>query len=99
MATTPQNAHELFNEHRDYLEERLKAQTPIGYFPESAYWIAFDNSLPTYLPLYMRSRFVDLSEMKKVGTLHDHVLFSTGWEWGRFSKRLTISTATCAAVA
>lgn len=74
--------HEQFDEHRAYLEQRLAAGQPAGYFPESAYWIAFDNSLPTYLPLYVRSRHLDLANLAKVGTLEDHVLFSSGWEWG-----------------
>ncbi len=74
--------HEDFSEHRAFLEERVTANKPVGYFPESAYWIAFDNSIPTYLPLYMRSRFTDLQRLKAAGRLRDHVLFSSGWEWG-----------------
>lgn len=71
--------HEQFDEHRAFLEEHLAAGEPVGYFPETAYWVAFDNSVPTYLPLYVRSRWVDLDAFP---TLQDHVLFSTGWEWG-----------------
>jgi hypothetical protein len=74
--------HERFDEHRAYLEQRVGAGLPVGYFPESAYWIAFDNSVPTYLPLYLRSRHVDLENVAKAGRLDDHVLFSSGWEWG-----------------
>lgn len=71
--------HEVFDEHRAFLEERLTAGEPVGYFPETAYWVAFDVSVPTYLPLYVRSRWEDLSHLD---TLEDHVLFSSGWEWG-----------------
>lgn len=71
--------HDVFDEHRAFLEERLASGEPVGYFPETAYWVAFDNSVPTYLPLYVRSRWADLAAFP---TLEDHTLFSTGWEWG-----------------
>lgn len=80
--------HERFDEHREFLFERLLAKQPVGYFPESAYWVAFDNPVPVYLPLYVRSRFVDLQRIRQearqrgAAALQDHVLFSSGWEWG-----------------
>lgn len=77
--------HEEFDEHRDYLLDALENEEPVGYFPESAYWVAFDNNVPTYLPLYIRSRFTDMDEIRAIagdGALQDHVLFSSGWEWG-----------------
>ena len=80
--------HEDFTEHREFLLERLRNELPVNYFPESAYWVAFDNSVPMYLPLYIRSRWLDMVEIKKwaaeeeVPSLDDHVLFSSGWEWG-----------------
>ncbi len=77
--------HEEFDEHRDYLLGALEAGDPVGYFPESAYWVAFDVNLPTYLPLYIRSRFTDMDRVRAevgAGALQDHVLFSSGWEWG-----------------
>ncbi len=78
--------HEDFAEHRAYLMERLAAGQRVAYMPESAYWIAFDNSLPTYLPLYARSRWLDVEEIRKAAGdgvgLREHGLFSTGWEWG-----------------
>jgi hypothetical protein len=77
--------HEDFAEHRSYLIERIDAGLPVAYFPETAYWIAFDNSVPTYTPLYVRSRWLDLAELRAAasgGDLDQHVLFSSGWEWG-----------------
>jgi hypothetical protein len=74
--------HEQFDEHRAYLEERLRAAQSVGYFPESAYWVAFDINIPTFLPVYMRSRHLDLEQLSAAGTLDDHVVFSSGWEWG-----------------
>jgi hypothetical protein len=74
--------HDEFSDHRAFLEGKLRAGQPVSYFPESAYWIAFDNSIPLYLPLYMRSRWLDLQRLRPAGRLRDHVLFSSGWEWG-----------------
>jgi hypothetical protein len=95
--------HDQFDEHRRFLLERLRAGQRVGYFPESAYWIAFDNSVPTYLPLYVRSRLRDMTEVRAQAPpgLAEHVLFSSGWEWGywqidaatlRMGHRLPAST-------
>ena len=81
-------AHDAFDEHRDFLLQRLREGKPVAYFPEAAYWIAFDNSVPLYLPLYQRSRHLDLQRVAQAAAaggfpgLSEHVLFSTGWEWG-----------------
>ena len=80
--------HDEFTEHRQFLLDRLAAGEPVGYFPESAYWCAFDNPIPTYLPLYVRSRHHDLDQIRAEveagghAPLDTHVLFSSGWEWG-----------------
>lgn len=80
--------HEDFTEHRDFLFDRLENGLPVAYFPESAYWVAFDNSVPTYLPMYVRSRWLDMFEIKTQSdangheSLTDHTLFSSGWELG-----------------
>ena len=80
--------HDDFSEHRDYILERLAAGQRVGYHPETAYWIAFDDSVPIYLPLYVRSRWLDLdrlaSDAAALGAreLDEHILFSSGWEWG-----------------
>jgi hypothetical protein len=75
--------HDEFDEHREYLLARLAAGERVAYYPETAYWVAFDVSVPTYLPLYVRSRWLDVSELAAAGSpLREHVLFSSGWEWG-----------------
>ena len=80
--------HEDFSEHRTFLLNRLRNGQVVNYFPESAYWVAFDVSVPMYLPLYIRSRWLDMYEIKQWASqegsvsLDDHVLFSSGWEWG-----------------
>ena len=80
--------HDEFDEHRAFLLQRLADGERVAYFPESAYWCAFDNSVPTYLPLYVRSRWLDIAQIRSDaeaaghGGLDEHVLFSSGWEWG-----------------
>ncbi|HUU03136.1 MAG TPA: hypothetical protein VM425_17010 [Myxococcota bacterium] len=76
--------YDEFTEHRQFLLDRLEKQEPVGYFPESAYWITFDDSVPQYLPLYIRSRWLDLWQTRQQAQspLTEHILFSTGWEWG-----------------
>jgi len=80
--------HDEFDAHRELLLSRLQGGQDVGYFPETAYWVAFDNPVPTYMPLYMLSRFIDLSEIRAsadaggFGMLQRHVLFSSGYEWG-----------------
>jgi len=80
--------HQDFREHRAFLFDRLRTNRPVSYKPETAYWVAFDNSVPMYLPLYVRSRWLDLDRIHAQAAadhhpdLAEHVLFSSGWEWG-----------------
>lgn len=76
--------HNEFDDHRDFVLDRLAADLPIGYHPESAYWIAFDNSVPVWLPLYAASRVFDLQTIRDWSgkQVDEHVIFSSGWEWG-----------------
>lgn len=71
--------HDDFSDHRQFLQDRLAAGLPVGYHPETAYWVAFDDSVPQYLPLYLKSRAID--DVRTTG-LDDEVVFSSGWEWG-----------------
>lgn len=82
--------HDRFDEHRAFLEAKLAAGQPAGYLPENAYWIAFDNDVPTFLPLYIRSRWLDVDRLAASGHLDDHVIFSTGWEWGYWLEDVAV---------
>ncbi len=76
---------EDFSDHRDFLLERVAAGEPVAYFPETAYWVAFDVNVPTSLPVYVHSRWRDLDGLRADGALSGlsaHTLFSSGWEWG-----------------
>ncbi len=76
--------HADFHEHLAYLEERMCAKQRAAYHPEDAYWVAFDNSVPQWFPLYIRSRWFDLQQLKArpCWPLDEHLVFSSGWEWG-----------------
>jgi hypothetical protein len=76
--------HTDFSEHRQYLENRMCANQKVAYFPEDAYWVAFDDSVPQMLPLYLRSRWTDLDQLAAAGCgpLDEQLVFSSGWEWG-----------------
>ncbi|MDX2087219.1 MAG: hypothetical protein SFX73_05190 [Kofleriaceae bacterium] len=78
--------HNNFGDHRTFLQQKMCAGERVAYQPETGYWVAFDNSVPQYYPLYVHSRLHDLTELQKpegaCGTLDQHYLFSTGWEWG-----------------
>lgn len=51
------------------------------FYPESAYWITFDNSVPMLLLPYLDARFRDLRTVEKMN-IPGHGTFSSGWEWG-----------------
>jgi hypothetical protein len=51
------------------------------YWPESAYWITFDNSVPLLILPYLQARFEDMNTMERVNA-DGHLTFSSGWEWG-----------------
>jgi hypothetical protein len=72
-----------FSPHRQYLEDRMCAGQKAAYYPEDAYWVAFDDSIPQLEPLYIHSRWLDLHELAQAGCgpLDEHILFSSGFEW------------------
>lgn len=67
--------------HMQQLLRKNMAERETWYYPESAYWITFDNSVPLFLPSYLSAR---LSDILFCDTLNvkGHITFSSGWEWG-----------------
>lgn len=66
------------------LLQQEQQQRETWYFPESAYWITFDNSIPMYLMPYLKARLDDILLMDSLDVL-GHLTFSSGWEWGYWS--------------
>ncbi len=61
------------------LQEKENRET--WYYPESAYWITFDNSIPMFLLPYLNARLSDIDTCIK-HQIPGHITFSSGWEWG-----------------
>jgi hypothetical protein len=61
------------------IQENKRRET--WYWPESAYWVSFDNSVPLLLLPYLDARYSDMETMKRIG-VDNHLTFSSGWEWG-----------------
>lgn len=51
------------------------------YYPESAYWVTFDSSIPLTLLSYLSGRLDDILLMDSL-QIPGHITFSSGWEWG-----------------
>jgi hypothetical protein len=64
---------------RFLLEQHQQRET--WYYPESAYWITFDNSIPMLLLPYLKSRLTDIDTCVRY-QIPGHITFSSGWEWG-----------------
>ncbi len=64
----------------DLLREENKVRET-WFYPESAYWITFDNSIPMFLLPYLSARYRDIETVRDMN-IPGHITFSSGWEWG-----------------
>jgi len=72
------------NENQKHMLDLMNKEQPVRetwYFPESAYWVTFDSSVPMLLLPYLSARLSDIQLMEKKG-ITGHLTFSSGWEWG-----------------
>jgi len=65
---------------RDALKKEM-SKRETWYFPESAYWVNFDISIPLFFPTYLSARLSDILYTHSLG-IDGHITFSSGWEWG-----------------
>ena len=56
-------------------------QREVWYWPESSYWVTFDNSIPNLFFPYLTARWKDIRLLKDKN-VGGHLTFSSGWEWG-----------------
>jgi hypothetical protein len=61
--------------------KREKGRREVWYWPESSYWVAFDNPVPLFLLPYLDARWSDMESMERAGIVN-HLTFTSGWEWG-----------------
>lgn len=71
-----QNLHHMREKLLESIQER-----ETWYYPETAYWITFDNSVPMFLMPYLNARLDDILYCDSIG-VPGHLTFSSGWEWG-----------------
>ncbi len=67
--------------HMHEILQNEKSKRPTWYFPESAYWVTFDSSVPMLLLPYFSARLSDI-ELCEKENIEGHLTFSSGWEWG-----------------
>ncbi len=83
---------EDFHHQKDFLGQAAQQRRATIYFPETAWWLGFDNNLPLILPLTGRSREHDLARVlpgfavpaadsSPAWQVSGHVTFTTGREW------------------
>lgn len=83
-SATEANAPVYGNVNQRFMMARARQESrrrETWYWPESAYWVAFDNSVPLLLLPYLEARWSDLASMERAGVT-GHLTFSSGWEWG-----------------
>ncbi len=71
---------EDFSHQRSFGDE-ANGERSIVYFPETAWWLGFDNNMPLILPLTGVSRETDLRDVLPAWDVEGHVTFTSGREW------------------
>ena len=81
-SSTPVYRNKDFSHLRNLLIESNQYRDT-WYFPESAYWITFDDSVPMFLTPYLDARLQDILYCDSLG-IDGHLTFSSGWEWNHW---------------
>ena len=68
---------------RDLLLKEME-QRETWYFPETAYWVTFDLSVPMLLLPYLQARLEDIEYCDSLQKIDGHLTFTSGWEWGNW---------------
>ncbi|MCB9730773.1 MAG: hypothetical protein H6746_20040 [Deltaproteobacteria bacterium] len=72
---------EDFTHQLDFLDA-ASGERPLVFFPETAWWLGFDDNVPLTLPITGWSRAHDVQVELAPYEVEGHVTFSTGREWG-----------------
>lgn len=84
-----------FERQASFLAQEL-AERQVVYYPESAWWLTFDDTIPLFLPIYVERRIDDLNFLSTFEGVDGHMTFSSGWEWGYWLTDLAIARGTWA---
>lgn len=85
----PVYGNQNFSHMLHFMELASQQKRQLVWFPEAAYWVNYDNSVPLFLPVYAQRRFHDLHLLRQKGVnLKGQILFSSGWEWGYWLNEL-----------
>ena len=74
--------------HKDMLKESKVRE--VWFYPESAYWVTYDNSVPMLLLPYLSGRLSDILLCEKEH-IPNHLTFSSGWELGYWAVDWSIA--------
>jgi hypothetical protein len=72
---------EDFTHQQEFMTHADGLRTQV-FFPETAWWLGFDNNVPLALPITGYSRQYDVQEVLPGHDIDGHVTFTTGREWG-----------------
>ena len=72
--------NEDFSQLYDWMLSMIDGVRKVYYYPETAYWCSFDIDVPSFLPIYIFSRWSDMALLVDQG-LDGHVDFTSGHEW------------------
>jgi len=75
-----------FSDLRDWTRFLLEQGRPVVFYPETAYWVNYDSSVPLFLaPSYTKSRITDAADLDTFPgpkPLMGQMNFESGWQWG-----------------
>ncbi len=71
---------ESFDHHLGFMDQ-AKDQRELVYFPETAWWLGFDNNAPVVLPITGLARQMDIQESLASYPMTGHITFTSGREW------------------
>ncbi len=74
---------EDFTHQLEFADEAATQGRQMDFFPETAWWLGFDNNVPLAMPVTGWSRAYDVQEvLKDRPEVTGHITFTSGREWG-----------------
>jgi len=88
-SVAPVYENQNFHHIRKDMQRESKVRE-VWFYPESAYWVTYDNSVPMLLLPYLSGRLSDILLCEKEG-IPNHLTFSSGWELGYWAVDWSIA--------